>query len=181
MGRRTIHEAAADWNRHAKSADPCGGHAKRRLAQPLDLVPDPSSLLEFEIPGVAIHLCLQPLDRLRALLGSQGGTAAPSTAAIVASLDEASEGRRRAAIRASILAYAFFLEQEGRLTEALDMVGIVGRTWPGEIPPVDFGGLALHAARLNRLLARWDDANDAYRMAENAGAASGDRVILLRG
>lgn len=117
--------------------------------------------------------------RLETLPGSEAEVAHLS--GIVASLDEISEGRRRAAVRASILAYAFFLEQEGRLTEALDMVGIVGRTWPGEIPPADFGTLALHVARLNRLLARWDEATVAYRMAENAGAACGDRVIQLRG
>ena len=100
---------------------------------------------------------------------------------IVAALDETSDGRRRGALRASIMAYAFFLEQDGRLTEALDMLAIAARTWSGEIPASEFGTLSLHVARINRLLARWSAATDAYRMAENAGASCGDRVIRLRG
>ena len=101
--------------------------------------------------------------------------------AIVAGLAEPAGARRRSPVRASLMGYAFFLEQEGRLAEALDVIVAVGRTWPGEIPPAEFGMVALHAARLNRLLARWSAATAAYRMAENAGASCGDRITMLRG
>lgn len=100
---------------------------------------------------------------------------------IVAALEEESDLRRRSGLRANITAYAYYLEHEGRLTEALDMLSAAARTWPGEIPAADFGSLALYVARLNRLLARWAQANRAYELAEAAGAACGDRVLMLRG
>lgn len=100
--------------------------------------------------------------------------------AIVGALEEDGP-RRRATIRAQLTAYAYYLEHDGRLAEALDVLGFAARTWDGEIPPADFGQLALYTARLNRMLARWEPADAAYRLAEEAGSACGDRVIALRG
>ena len=124
-----------------------------------------------------------PVANLRRRLDAlpQGEPEVAHLASVVAGLDEESEGRRRSAVRASLMAYAFFLEQEGRLAEALDIFAVAGRTWQREIPAPEFGMLALHVARLNRLLARWSSATNAYRLAEHAGAACGDQVIVLRG
>lgn len=100
---------------------------------------------------------------------------------IVAALEEAVGARRTSATRASVMGYAFYLEQEGRLAESLDMMASAARTWGGPIAATDFGTLALHVARLNRLLARWTPATTAYSLAEAAGRESGDRVVMLRG
>jgi tetratricopeptide (TPR) repeat protein len=86
-----------------------------------------------------------------------------------------------AGLRLSLTAYAYYLEHEGRLEEALEVLGIATRTHGELIPPADFGAVSLFAARLNRLLARWNAAMDCYQAAEQAGDTSGDRTVQLRG
>lgn len=151
-----------------------GAYALVRLldtALPAAAMPEPGG--QIGSPVANLRRRLEVLPR---------GEAEPAhLGAIVAALDEPTEQRRRAGIRAGSLAYAFFLEQEGRLAEALDMVAVAARTWDGAIPAADFGTLALHAARLNRLMARWPVAMAAYQDAEEAGTEAGDRIITLRG
>jgi hypothetical protein len=79
------------------------------------------------------------------------------------------------------MAYAYWLEHEARLDEAHDVLGLAVRSWPGEIPPAEFGQLALFLARINRLRAQWELAAGGYRAAEEAGAAIADPVMTLRG
>lgn len=86
-----------------------------------------------------------------------------------------------AGLRLSLTAYAYHLEHEGRLEEALEVLGIATRTHGELIPPADFAEVSLFAARLNRLLARWNAAMDCYQAAEQAGDMSGDRTVQLRG
>ena len=76
---------------------------------------------------------------------------------------------RDAVLRMALVAYAYYLEHEARLEEALEVLALSARTYRTEIPPVDIGTLSLFVARLNRILARWDRANRAYAMAEKAG------------
>jgi hypothetical protein len=84
-------------------------------------------------------------------------------------------------LRLGLIAYAYFLEHEGRLQEALEMLALVARTHGQEIPARDAATVALFAARVNRLLAHWDVANASYSTAESAGTAANDQVMVLRG
>lgn len=86
-----------------------------------------------------------------------------------------------AGLRLSLTAYAYFLEHEGRLEEALEVLGIATRTHGVSIPSADFAAVSLFAARLNRLLARWGVATNCYLAAEKAAKAAGDRMMELRG
>ena len=85
-----------------------------------------------------------------------------------------------AGLRLSLMAYAYFLEHEGRLEEALEVLSLAVRTHGGEVPPTDFAAAALFSGRLNRLLARWTEATNAYLAAESAAEREGDRVLVLR-
>ncbi|MGH7499335.1 MAG: hypothetical protein ACREL3_10845 [Gemmatimonadales bacterium] len=85
-----------------------------------------------------------------------------------------------AGLRLSLTAYAYFLEHEGRLEEALEVLGIATRTHGHSIPPADFAAVSLFAARLNRLLARWGVATNCYLAAEKAAQKAGDRMMQLR-
>lgn len=86
--------------------------------------------------------------------------------------------RRDAAVRLGLSAYAYYLEQEGRLEEGLDVLGLAARA-AGDVVPADYVRFALTAARLNRLLARWDDALRAYSEGETAAAVAGDPSATL--
>ncbi|CAN5830504.1 hypothetical protein BH24GEM1_BH24GEM1_14360 [soil metagenome] len=84
------------------------------------------------------------------------------------------------ALRLCLTAYAYFLEHEARLDEALDVLGLASRAYGGTVPAAEFAALALFAGRLNRLLARWAAANTCYERAESAAQAGGDTVTMLR-
>jgi tetratricopeptide (TPR) repeat protein len=85
-----------------------------------------------------------------------------------------------ASLRLSLMAYAYFLEHEGRLDEGLEVLGLAVRTHGPEVPAGEFSASALFAGRLNRLLARWADATNCYLAAESAAERAGDRVLTLR-
>ncbi len=84
------------------------------------------------------------------------------------------------ALRLCLTAYAYFLEHEARLDEALDILGLAGRAHGVSVPAAEFAAIALFAGRLNRLLARWSAANTCYERAEHAAQASGDMVTTFR-
>jgi tetratricopeptide (TPR) repeat protein len=90
------------------------------------------------------------------------------------------EGQPFAGLRLSLMAYAYFLEHEGRLEEALEVLTLAVRTHGSKVPGTDFAGSALFAGRLNRLLARWNDASSCYQSAELAARESSDQVLMLR-
>jgi tetratricopeptide (TPR) repeat protein len=78
------------------------------------------------------------------------------------------------AVRMALTAFAYFLEHEGRLAEALDVLGLAARTHGASIPPADFPAIALFAGRLNRLQARFEAAMAAYAAAEEGALVIGD-------
>ncbi len=86
---------------------------------------------------------------------------------------------RDSVLRMSLVAYAYYLEQEGRLVEALEVLGATGRTYGAEIPQHECPSLALFVGRLNRILARWGEANRAYDVARKAALAIGDARSAL--
>jgi tetratricopeptide (TPR) repeat protein len=85
-----------------------------------------------------------------------------------------------AGLRLSLMAYAYFLEHEGRLEEALEVLGLATRTYGDAVTAPDFASIALFAARLNRLLARWNIATSCYTAAEEAAKEADDRMMQLR-
>jgi tetratricopeptide (TPR) repeat protein len=85
-----------------------------------------------------------------------------------------------ATLRLSLMAYAYFLEHEGRLEEALEVLALAVRTHGADVPAADFAASALFAGRLNRLLARWKEATACYASSEAAAERAGDRVLVLR-
>jgi tetratricopeptide (TPR) repeat protein len=80
-----------------------------------------------------------------------------------------------------LLGYAAFLEQQGRLEEALEATALASRAFGPGIAPGEFADCALTAGRLNRLLARWSAAVTCYEAAERTGRERGDLVAALRG
>jgi tetratricopeptide (TPR) repeat protein len=79
-----------------------------------------------------------------------------------------------------LTAYAYFLEQEGRLEESLEALTLAVRSQGSQLSPADFLPYALLAARLNRLLARWDPATLCYQAALEAATRTGDLNRALR-
>ena len=71
-----------------------------------------------------------------------------------------------------LTAYAYFLEHEGRLEEALELLTLAARSQGPKTSTADFAAYALFAGRLNRLLARWEAASTCYTAAEDAGIRS---------
>jgi len=104
---------------------------------------------------------------------------------------KAAQGACTAAVRLALKAFAYFLENEGRLAEALDVLSLAARTHGADIPRADFAAVALFAGRLNRLQARFEAASAAYAAAEESATLTGDenarllsrlgRALVLRG
>jgi tetratricopeptide (TPR) repeat protein len=121
------------------------------------------------------------LDAVRRHLQSLPGDS-PELAHLFGISQEVSAGSHsRTGLRLSLTAYAYFLEHEGRLAEALQVLGIAARAHGDVLPPADFAAISLFAARLNRLLARWPEATSCYQAAEQAASVAGDRTLELRG
>jgi tetratricopeptide (TPR) repeat protein len=107
---------------------------------------------------------------------------APETAhlaGVVASISE--KGALAPGLWMNLTAYTCFLEHEGRLEEALEILMLAARAQGSNTTPADFVKYALFAGRLNRLLARWDLASACYTAAEAAGVKIGDAACALRG
>ncbi|HEU5303326.1 MAG TPA: hypothetical protein VFU40_01670 [Gemmatimonadales bacterium] len=107
---------------------------------------------------------------------------APETAhlaGVVAAVPE--QGPPSSALWKSLTAYAYFLEHEARLDEALEVLTLACRTQGEDTSVCDFASYALAAGRLNRQLARWDAATACYAAAEEAALKIGDQVRALRG
>jgi tetratricopeptide (TPR) repeat protein len=161
-----------EQDREASARLALGGYVVARLIDKLILLDnDPESLDAFrwQLHAVRRHINDLPGD-------------SPETAhlaGVVAAVPE--RGAPPPALWMSLTAYAYFLEHEARLDEALEMVMLAAASQGKEIPSADFAAYALFAGRLNRLLARWDAATACYFAAEEAGDKMGDPVARLRG
>jgi tetratricopeptide (TPR) repeat protein len=92
----------------------------------------------------------------------------------------AADGKVTPGLWMSLTAYAYFLEHESRLEEALELLTLAARSQGSSTTTADFAAYALFAGRLNRLLARWETASTCYNAAADA-AAGVDPVLVLRG
>jgi tetratricopeptide (TPR) repeat protein len=91
------------------------------------------------------------------------------------------EGSPGPALWKSLTAYAYFLENDGRLEEALEMLALAARAQGTRITPHEFVQYGVAAGRLNRELARWDAAMACYDATEQAALQVGDVLATCRG
>ncbi len=148
------------------------GYLVARLVQRVlegEETPEQGEAIRWQISSVRRHLDALPQE-------------APEVAHLASLVDAATvdEGDRRASLRLGLTAYSHFLEVEGRYAEALDVLRLAATTWHAPVPPGDYLPFALLAGRLHRLLSRWRAANTAYRAAQDAAQALGDRASELR-
>ena len=149
-----------------------GAYVVARLVDKLPLLGSDPELIEgfrWQLEAVRRHVDGLPDD-------------APETAhlaGVVAAVPE--QGPATSGLWMSLTAYAYFLEHEARLDEALEILMVAARTQGAEPAIADFVGYALSAGRLNRQLARWDTAISCYEAAEEAASKIGDPLSALRG
>jgi tetratricopeptide (TPR) repeat protein len=148
-----------------------GAYVVARLVDKLLMLENDNEQLEgftWQLEAVRRHVNELPSD-------------APETAhlaGVVAAVP--AQGRPGPSLWKSLTAYAYFLEHEARLDEALELVTLAARSQGPDTPPADFAAYALFAGRLNRLLTRWEAASTCYGAAE-AAASGVDPVSVLRG
>ena len=149
-----------------------GGYVVARLIDKLLQLDDDAELAEafrWQLQAVRRHVGELPGD-------------APETAHLAGVVEAVPErGSPTSSLWMSLTAYAYFLEHEGRLEVALELVMLAARSQGTKTSPKDFAAYALFAGRLNRLLARWEAASTCYSSAEDAGGSVGDNVCALRG
>ena len=161
-----------EQDREASARLALGGYLVARLIDKLQLLDNEAEAIEafrWQLRAVRRHISDLP--------GDSAETA--HLAGIVAAVPE--QAPPTSSLWKSLTAYAYFLEHEARLEEALEMVMLAARSQGQEAPVSDFAAYALLAGRLNRLLARWDSATACYLAAEEAGEKMGDAVARLRG
>jgi tetratricopeptide (TPR) repeat protein len=161
-----------EQDRDASARLALGGYVVARLVDKLLLQENDAEAQEafrWQLQAVRRHVRDLPGD-------------APETAHLAGVVDAVpAQGAPTSSLWMSLTAYAYFLEHEGRLEEALELVVLAARAQGTATPSKDFATYALFAGRLNRLLARWEAASACYSAAEEAAAQSGDSVALLRG
>jgi tetratricopeptide (TPR) repeat protein len=161
-----------EQDRDASARLALGGYVVARLIDKLLLLDNNAELVEafrWQLQAVRRHIGELPDD-------------APETAHLAGVVDAVPEqGPPTSSLWMSLTAYAYFLEHEGRLEEALELVMLAARSQGSNTSPKDFAAYALFAGRLNRLLARWEAASTCYSSAEDAGTSVGDNVHALRG
>jgi tetratricopeptide (TPR) repeat protein len=79
----------------------------------------------------------------------------------------------------AMLAYAAYLEEAARYEEALDVVQTLERAAGSRVPVDQAVAAALQLGRVNRKIARFDDADAAYERAAALAAVAGDRHAEL--
>jgi len=84
-----------------------------------------------------------------------------------------------AVVRLSLVAYAYFLNQEARLEDALDILELAARTHDGGCPAEEYASIAMFVGRVNRRLAHFPEAERAYREAQSTAKANGDDRTAL--
>ena len=85
-----------------------------------------------------------------------------------------------ASLRLSLMAYAYFLEHEGRLEEALEVLALAVRTHGPGVPAPDFAASALFAGRLNRSWRAGLLPRPATPRPSRPPSTARDKVLMLR-
>jgi tetratricopeptide (TPR) repeat protein len=98
---------------------------------------------------------------------------------LVRSTTAAHQRRDVGLVAPAMLAYATYLEDAARYEEALDVVQTLERAAGSRVPVDQAVAAALQLGRLNRKVARFDDADAAYDRAAALAAVAGDRRAEL--
>ncbi len=98
--------------------------------------------------------------------------------ALIDSLDS-EELPRPGIVRMGLIAYAYYLNQEARLEDALDILELASRTHDGSYQAEEYASFAMFVGRVNRRLTRWPAAERAYQAAEKTAAQIGDQRTVL--
>ena len=98
--------------------------------------------------------------------------------ALIDAMDQALPPKH-AVVRMSLVAYAYYLNQEARLEDALDILELASRTHDGGCPAEEYATIAMFVGRVNRRLARFPAAEKAYREAQRTAEANGDQRTAL--
>ncbi len=98
---------------------------------------------------------------------------------LVRSTTAAHQRRDVGLVAPAMLAYAAYLEEAARYEEALDVVQTLERAAGSRVPVDQAVAVALQLGRLNRKIARFDDADAAYDRAAALAAVAGDRRAEL--
>lgn len=109
-------------------------------------------------------------------------TDSPEAAHLHGLVRTASEARRRKNVRLlapALLAYAHYLEDDAHYEEALDVLWTLFQVAGDRLKESDSIAARLRTARLNRKLARFDEAEAAYAEAAALATATGDRHSVL--
>lgn len=93
---------------------------------------------------------------------------------IVGACNQVIDADSRGALWPPMLAYAFWLEKDLQLPEALDVLGTVLQIYDGTNPR-DCLAATRQQARVLRLLGRFDEADEAYDRGERLAARTGDQ------
>jgi tetratricopeptide (TPR) repeat protein len=161
-----------EQDRDASARLALGGYVVARLVDKLLVLENDAESLEgfrWQLEAVRRHIGELPGD-------------SPETAHLAGVVDAVpGHGAPTQALWMSLTAYAYFLEHEGRLDEALELVKLAARSQGTNVSPNEFAAYALFAGRLNRLLARWEAASTCYSSAEDAATSVADDVYALRG
>lgn len=148
-----------------------GAYVVARLIDNLLLLDNDSEALEgfrWQLEAVRRHVANLPSE-------------APESAHLAGVIAAVPGGERpTSSLWMSLTAYAYFLEHEGRLEEALEMLALAARAQGTQTAPGDFTTYALVAGRLNRQLANWEVANSCYRAAEESARSVSDLNATLR-
>jgi tetratricopeptide (TPR) repeat protein len=86
---------------------------------------------------------------------------------------------RHGIVRMGLIAYAYYLNQEARLEDALDILELASRTHDGGYQAEEYASFAMFVGRVNRRLARWQAARRSYEAAEKTAAQIGDQRTVF--
>jgi tetratricopeptide (TPR) repeat protein len=99
--------------------------------------------------------------------------------AVVQSARDAFSDNRVSLVTPALFAYAHFLEEESRYEEALDVLATLELVGDRTPPGAEAIATMLRIARVNRKMARFEEAETAYELAGRCAQEAGDRYSTL--
>ena len=98
---------------------------------------------------------------------------------LVQAIHEVHRGQDFKLLAPAFIAYALFLEEEGHYEEAADVLETLALTGGDRLVTADRTACYLRLGRVQRKIARFDEAQAAYERAKTIAGAEGDRFSML--